>query len=166
MEHSLPSYEIVRPWRTVAALALLVAGIEFVVILVALTLWLARPLFAAHQASVPAAPVILKHPVKTKHGLIHLSRAQTSVLVLNGGGRSGAAAASADTVKARGYTVTSVGNAPTAGYPTSVVMFRAGYRAEALRLARDLRVHRVAPLKRIALSELLGAQLALVVGTD
>lgn len=164
MEHSLSSYEIVRPWRTAAIFATLVAGIELLVILVAGTVWLAKPLFDGGTAAPVKSTLILRHPVKTKAGLIQLSRAQTSVLVLNGSGQSGAAAASADTVQARGYTVASVGNAKTTSFRSSVVMFRKGYRVEALRLAHDLRVPRVAPLSGITNRELLGAQLALIVG--
>jgi hypothetical protein len=51
-------------------------------------------------------------------------------------------------------------------YRASVVMFRKGYRPEAVRLAHDLRIGRVAPLSKIARTDLLGAQLALVVGTS
>jgi hypothetical protein len=133
------------------------------VILIAATIWLAKPLFASKPARV-APPLILKHPVKTHAGMIKLSRAQTSVLVLNGSGQSGAAAATADTAQARGYTVASVGNAATTDYRSSVVMFRRGFRPEAVRLAHDLRVHRVAALRGITPAQLLGAQLALVVG--
>ena len=111
-----------------------------------------------------APPLILKHPVRTHAGLIKLSRAQTSVLVLNGSGQSGAAAATADTVQARGYTVASVGNAATTDYRSSVVLFRRGFRPEAVRLAHDLRVHRVVAMRGITPTQLLGAQLALVVG--
>jgi LytR cell envelope-related transcriptional attenuator len=166
MEHSLfPTYETVRPWRTAAVVASLVAAVELVVILVAATIWLAKPLFASAPAAVKPSTLILPHPVKTKAGLVKLSRAETGVLVLNGGGREGAGAETADTVQARGYTVSSVGNAPRS-YPSSVVMFRKGYRPEAVRLAHDLRVGRVAPLSGITRANLLGAQLALVVGSE
>jgi hypothetical protein len=162
VEHSL-SYEVVRPWRTVAVFATIVAAVELLVILVAGTIWLARPLFSHHAVAARSAAAVAQ-PVHKKARPLGLTRAKTSVLVLNGGREAGAAAASSDTVKARGYTVTSVGNAPMT-YATSVVMFRPGFRWEALRLARDLRVHRVAPLRTIALQELLGAQLVLVVGS-
>jgi hypothetical protein len=166
MEHTLPAYETVRPWRTAAVLATLIAAVELVVILVAGTVWLAKPLFASGSAPAQVSPLILPHPVRTKVGLIKLSRAQTAVLVLNGSGQSGAAAATADTVQARGYTVSNVGNAATSDYRSGVVMFRKGYRPEALRLAHDLRIARVAPLRGIKSTELMGAQLALVVGNS
>jgi len=165
VEHSFPAYETVRPWRTAAVYATLVAAVELVVILVTATIWLAKPLFASSPAKVHPSALILHHPIRTQAGLIKLSRAQTAVLVLNGGGPSGAAASTADTVRARGYTVSSFGNAPTTTYRSSVVMFRRGYRPEAVRLARDLRIPRVAPLSGITTMQLLGAQLALVIGS-
>jgi hypothetical protein len=166
MDSAFPTYESIRPWRTAAVIASLVAAIELVVILVAATIWLAKPLFASSPAAVKPSTLILHHPVKTKAGLVKLSRAQTGVLVLNGGGRAGAGAETADTVQARGYTVSSVGNAPSMSYRSSVVMFRNGYRPEAVRLAHDLRIGHVAPLARIKAADLLGAQLALVVGSE
>src|SRR3954468_21014067 len=89
MEHTFPAYESVRPWRTAAVLATLVAGIELVVILIAGTIWIAKPLFESDSATIKPSALILKHPVRTHAGLIKLSRAQTAVLVLNGSGESG-----------------------------------------------------------------------------
>ena len=43
-------------------------------------------------------------------------------------------------------------------------MYRPGYRGEALRLARDLRIRIVGPLDGIRTRELMGAHVALVVG--
>jgi hypothetical protein len=57
-----------------------------------------------------------------------------------------------------------VGNAPRSGYGRSVVMYRAGRRPEALRLARDLQIRLVSPLDGLRPRDLLGAQLAVVVG--
>ncbi|HEY8843074.1 MAG TPA: LytR C-terminal domain-containing protein, partial [Gaiellaceae bacterium] len=88
----------------------------------------------------------------------------TSVTVLNGSGLAGAAAAQASRVRARGYLVGEVGNAPRSGYGRSVVMYRAGRRPEAMRLARDLHIRLVSPLDGLHPRDLLGAQLAVVVG--
>ena len=43
-------------------------------------------------------------------------------------------------------------------------MYRPGYRGEAVRLARDLRIRIVGPLDGITARELMGAHVALVVG--
>ena len=67
-----------------------------------------------------------------------LPRRLTSVTILNGNGVSGAAATEASRVRARGYKVGQVGNAPRGGFGSSVVMYRAGRIREARRLARDL----------------------------
>ena len=49
------------------------------------------------------------------------------MLVLNGNGVQGAAAEAASLVKARGYTVKDVGNAPRTGYARTIVMYRPGF---------------------------------------
>jgi hypothetical protein len=93
-----------------------------------------------------------------------MPRGSISVTILNGNGIAGAAATEASRVRARGYLVGEVGNAPRSGYGRSVVMYRTGRRGEALRLARDLRILRVSPLDGLRPRDLLGAQLAVVVG--
>src|SRR5262249_1691884 len=93
-----------------------------------------------------------------------LSRAQTGVIVLNGNGRQGAAAAGAERVHSFGYRISGTLNARRQDYAASVVMYRAGYRAEGLRLARDLKVNVVGPLDGLAPSVLNGGQLAVVIG--
>ena len=92
-----------------------------------------------------------------------LARNQTSVIVLNGNGRAGAASDAADRLSARGYLIASTGNAPERS-PHTLVMYRRGYAAEAKRLARDLRLRRVTPLDGMRTSRLMGAHLVLVVG--
>jgi hypothetical protein len=49
--------------------------------------------------------------------------------------------------------------------PRTVVEYRPGYRAEGARLARDLHVAAVSPLDGLKKSDLLGAQVALILGT-
>jgi hypothetical protein len=66
-------------------------------------------------------------------------------------------------VRARGYPIGGVGNAERTDYMRSVVMYRPGYRGEAIRLARDLRIKIVGPLDGLKLRDLMGAQLAVVV---
>ena len=82
------------------------------------------------------------------------------MIVLNGSGRSGAAAASAERIRGVGYTIGSVGNAPRSDFARTIVMFRPGYRAEAVRLAADLKLKIVGPLDGLRRSDLLGAHLA------
>jgi hypothetical protein len=86
------------------------------------------------------------------------------VIVLNGNGVGGAAAAAADQVKAKGYLIAATGNAARSDYGQSVVMYRAGRKPEAQRLARDLGIKLVGPLEGLSPRALLGAQVALVLG--
>jgi hypothetical protein len=67
-------------------------------------------------------------------------------------------------VRARGYKIRKVGNAPRSGYGRSVVMYRSDYRPEALRLARDLRIALVSPLDGLRATSFAGAKLAVIVG--
>ena len=67
-------------------------------------------------------------------------------------------------VRARGYVIGQVGNAQQSGYGRTVVMYRIGRRPEALRLARDLGIRVVSPLDGLKPRNLMGAQVAIVVG--
>ena len=94
-----------------------------------------------------------------------LPRSKTAVLVLNGGGISGAAGATADMLRRRGYLISSVGNATHTDSSTrTLVMYRDGYRAEGVRLARDAHARLVSPLDGMPPRALLGAQVVIVVG--
>ncbi|MGZ4353355.1 MAG: LytR C-terminal domain-containing protein [Gaiellaceae bacterium] len=170
MEHSLPSPVSVGPWRTATIVVLILALLELAA-LVAAGAALFGPSVAhtvqhaaAQQVFAPIKAVPLKH--QPKPGPPALSRAQTSILVLNGNGRAGAAAAAAKQVRRRGYTVDGAANAPHVGYVRSIVMFRPGLRAEALRFARDLHVRIVSPLDGIRPVQLHGAKLAYVLGSS
>ena len=169
MEHSL---RLEEPWRTRAVVAAAVALIELVVILGVAVIVVGRPIShrvsAAAEAQVlaPAKPAAAKPQKKAKPtpALPKLARGETSVIVLNGNGRSGAAHEQADLVRARGYLIGTVGNAPRTDFPRSVVMYRPGYKPEALRLAKDTGVRVATPLDGLSQKDLLGAHLALVVG--
>ena len=91
-------------------------------------------------------------------------RSETSVVVLNGNGIAGAADVAAVDVHRRHYVLTGTANAPRSDFPRSLVMYRQGFEAEAHRLAKDVGVRRVAPLDGMRASDLMGAQLALIVG--
>ena len=98
-------------------------------------------------------------------GAPRLPRSKTAVLVLNGGGISGAAGATAETLRTRGYLIASVGNASHTDSSTrTLVMYRDGYRAEGVRLAHDARARLVSPLDGMPPRALLGAQVVIVVG--
>jgi hypothetical protein len=99
------------------------------------------------------------------HGRPVLPRDETGVLVLNGSGVAGAAAGNADHLRGLGYLVSGVGNADATGTARTLVMYRGKFRAEALRLAHDVHVRMVTPLDGMKPSDLMGAQLALVLGS-
>ena len=161
VEHVLSSPSR-HPWRTIALVAAGVATLELLALVVTATALLAKPVAeharaaAKKDATMPAKPETPKRAV--------LPRRQVTVTVLNGNGVSGAAATTASRVRARGYKIRKVGNAPRGGYGRSVVMYRADYRPEALRLARDLRIALVSPLDGLRIRSFAGAKLAVVVG--
>jgi hypothetical protein len=160
---------LIRPWRTATLVASLVAAVELVLLVVAAVLLLAKPLSHAMQRqaqssafSAPkqrAAAVVKAQPPVAK-----LTRDETKVFVLNGNGRSGAAAAEAAKLQAFGYRVPGTGNAPRSDYANTVVMYRPGYRGDALRLAHDLHVKVVGPLDGLKPAALQGGQLAILLG--
>jgi LytR cell envelope-related transcriptional attenuator len=151
-----------HPWRTIAVVAAGVATLELIGLVVVGVTLLAKPMI--HHARAEAAAKNGSKPVSTRAQPL-LARGSVSVAVLNGNGVSGAAAAEASRVRAHGYLIGDVGNAPRSGYGRTVVMYRAGRRPEALRLARDLGVRLVSPLDGLRPRDLLGAQLAVVVGS-
>jgi hypothetical protein len=173
MEHTFTSLDVVRPWRTATMVAAAVAVLELVAIVALAVLLLGRPLadqvHSAAEAKVLAPPPAAKPAPAPAPGpeaeAPTLARSSTSVLVLNGNGVAGAAAEAAQRVRASGHLVSRVGNAARSQGRT-VVMFRPGHRAEADRLARDLGVGIVAPLDGLELEELLGAHVALILGSD
>ena len=168
MEHSIRPVELPHRWRTATLVACAAAAFELVLLII-----LAVALFGdsvsrsmrATAAEVEAASMRPPAPKPANDGVPRLDRAETSVLVLNGNGRTGAAGAAADRLRARGYMIGGVGNAPRSDHTRSVVMYRKGYRAEALRLGRDLGVRIVGPLDGLPLSSLMGAHTVLVVGS-
>src|SRR5205814_3820298 len=69
-----------------------------------------------------------------------LARNETSIIVLNGNGVSGAAAVVADRLRHFHYLVAATGNAPRSDFGRSLVMYRPGFEGEAIRLGHDLHV--------------------------
>jgi hypothetical protein len=167
MEHSLT--QIQTPWRTATVVLGGVAAFQFVLVIVLLVALLAEPVSqrvtkAAQQKVL--APIAKKPRAKAPAapGVPKLTRAETTVLILNGNGRSGAAAATAERVRRIGYAIGSVGNAPSTDYARSLVMYRAGRAAEGKRLAKDLGIKVVGPLDGMKRSQLLGAHAAVIIG--
>jgi LytR cell envelope-related transcriptional attenuator len=161
VEHALSSPQS-HSWRTIAVVAAGIATLELIGLVVVGAAMLAKPVI--HHARADAAAK--QSPAKPASAPARplLPRGSTSVAILNGNGISGAAAAEASRVRARGYPIGEVGNAPRAGYGRSAVMYRAGRRPEAVRLARDLRIGLVSPLDGLRPRDLMGAQVAVVVG--
>jgi LytR cell envelope-related transcriptional attenuator len=165
--------ELVRPWRTATIVASTVAAIELVLLLAAGVLLVAKPLSRTirhHAEATALAPTkqATKAPAARRTTAAapapRLTRARTSVIVLNGNGRSGAAAQGAAKLHAFGYVIAGTGNARRQDYAATVVMYKPGFRAEGLRLARDLKAKVVGPLDGLKPSALMGGQLAVVLG--
>jgi hypothetical protein len=160
---------LIRPWRRATLVASLVAAVELVLLLGAGVFILAKPfsrLVRQHAEAAALAPVKKKTASTRKVAveLPTLSRTETGVFVLNGNGRSHAAADEAGKLSALGYRIPGTGNAKRLDYANTVVMYRRGYRAEALRLARDLHVKIIGPLDGLKPAALHGGQLAILLG--
>lgn len=175
MDAPLPAPDaLIRPWRTATLVASLVAAIELVLLLAAAVVLLGKPFAHALQRHAEAAAFASakKHvaaPVHRKAPAIPaptLLRSETGVFVFNGNGRAHAASDAAGRLANLNYTVPGTGNASRQDYATTVVMYRPGFEAEGVRLARDLHVKVVGPLDGVSPSVLHGAQLALVLGAS
>jgi hypothetical protein len=151
-------------------IAAAVAAVELVLLVVIGGALLAKPEAKAHRAQTKAsaAPSVkkarLQHSV-TRSASAELPRGKVKVVVLNGNGRQGAAAAIASRVRGKGYRIGLVATAPTHDYPTSLVMYREGFEGEGRRLARDLGIHVVGPLDGMRPGQLHGAHTVLILGT-
>jgi hypothetical protein len=91
-------------------------------------------------------------------------RSRTIVLVLNGNGRTGAAATAASRVQSRGYKIGAVENAPRQ-VERSLVMYKPGFAGEGTRLGKDLGVELVGPLDGMRVGELGRAHVVFILGT-
>ena len=111
-----------------------------------------------------AAPAKVSPARKAKLVPAELPRRKVRVVVLNGNGRQGAAAAAASRVSRRGYRIGVVGNAPRHDYGQSIVMYRRGFEGEGRRLAQDLGVKVVGPLDGMRPGQLHGAHAVFILG--
>ena len=134
-------------------------------------LLLAKPLSHAMQRQAQAAAIeapkkqiAAADEARKRPAVAKLTRDETKVFVLNGNGRSGAAARRGAKLQTFGYRVPATGNATRTDYANTVVMYRRGYRGDALRLAHDLHVKVVGPLDGLKPAALHGAQLAVLLG--
>jgi hypothetical protein len=161
VEHAVP-FEV-RPWRTAAILASGVAALELLALIVAGTVLLGRSV-VPHGAR--AAKPVSSRPAPAKPApQAVLPRAKTRVVVLNGNGQAGAAAAEAAAIRARGYKISAVGNAPRSSQGPTLVMYLPGFAAPAHRLARDAGIATVGALDGLKASSLGRAQLVILLGS-
>jgi hypothetical protein len=87
-----------------------------------------------------------------------------TVLVLNGNGRQGAAAAARLTRLAPRLQDRRRRERPSTDFTRSLVMYRKGFEGEGRRLAQDLGIGIVGPLDGLRTSQLHGANAVVVVG--
>lgn len=167
MDHALPiPHEPVQIWRRAALAMTAVAALELLLLIVGTTLLVAKPFahHAAAKASVGTAAPAARHRQPPKPTL--LPRGRTRVLVLNGNGQTGVAGTEADAIRARGYRVSGVGNAPQPTTGPTLVMYRPGFAAAAKRLARDAGIGTVTAIDGLPVRILHRAQLVIVIGSS
>jgi hypothetical protein len=177
VDHPLPAPTgsadaLVRPWRTAAYVAIAIASFELVLLLAIgggkLTGFVAdRIEGAAQQQAVAPGKHVLVPPVVRKPAaataVAKQPRSKTVVMVLNGNGRTGAAASAASRIRSRGYRLGVVGNA-SRQVARSIVMYRPGFAGEGRRLGKDIGVGRVIPLDGMRASALGGAHVVFILG--
>jgi hypothetical protein len=172
VDHPLAAPDaLVRPWRTAAYVAVGIAVFELLLLLLIgggkLTGFVADRIELAAQQQVlapqkrQAAKPAIRKPASA--AVAKRPRSKTVVLVLNGNGRTGAAAAAAFRVDRRGYKVGRVTNAPRQ-VPRSIVMYRPGFAGEGRRLGKDLGVRLVTPLDGMRGRQLGRAHVVFIVG--
>jgi LytR cell envelope-related transcriptional attenuator len=172
VDHPLAAPDaLVRPWRTATYVASGIAAFELLLLLVigggALVGFVSDRVEVAARERVlaPAGPRKAagtdRKPASSKPAL---ARARTVVMVLNGNGRTGAAAATAQRIRNRGYRIGTVGNAARTDFGRSLVMYKPGFVSEAKRLGRDLHVKQVGPLDGMRSKDLGRAHVVFILG--
>jgi hypothetical protein len=165
VDHALPiPQDPVRLWRKAAFVMTAIAAAELLVLLGIGAYLVLRPAASARaSSSIGTAARTTRHrPARPTL----LPRGRTRVLVLNGNGQTGAAATEAEAVKARGYRISGVGNAPRPTTGPSLVMYRPGFSVAAKRLARDTGIGIVSALDGLRPGMLHRAQLVIVIGSS
>ena len=172
MDHPLVAPDaLVRPWRLAAYVAGAIAVAELLLLLVlgggALIETVSGRVQVAAKERALARTTPARHPVARKPTPVTVAktpRGRTVVMVLNGNGRTGAAASAASRVRSRGYRIGTVGNAPSTDFARSLVMYKPGFVSEGRRLAKDLGVTQVGPLDGVRARQLGRAQLVFILG--
>jgi hypothetical protein len=168
VDHALPiPHEPVQVWRRAALVMTAVAALELLLLVVGAVLLVAKPFAhdaAAAKASVGTAAPAAGHRQQPKPAL--LPRGRTRVLVLNGNGQTGVAGTEADAIRARGYRISGVGNAPQTTTGPTLVMYRPGFATAAKRLARDAGIGTVTAIDGLPTRILHRAQLVIVIGNS
>jgi hypothetical protein len=179
---ALPSFSEPGPgWRKAALVAGSIATVELIALVIVALAFIAKPFAdepSAKSGAKPAAAAdaqrdgnavaTVQTASKPGAAAADLARTKTRVLVLNGNGYVGAASEKAAVVRSLRYPVTGVGDAARRNFPRTIVMYRNGFLGEAQRLARDLGMprNRAVPIDGMRASELAGAQLVLIVGSQ
>jgi hypothetical protein len=163
-----------RDWRVTAFAAAAFAALELVLLVILAVAAFGLPFAEEQRAKAQAAAGRTASDPETARGRAKgggpatapaiQPRNETSVVVLNGNGIPGAADLASVDVRNRRYVLTGTGNAPRSDFRRTIVMYRRGFEGEAHRLARDIGARRVAPLDGMRAADLMGAQLALIVG--
>ena len=89
----------------------------------------------------------------------------TEVAVLNGTAVAGLADRTSDDLAATGYLIGAVTNS-NSSFEASLVMFKAGFRPEAMNVAGKLGIKRVRPMSADIVTVAEGANVAVIVGQD
>jgi hypothetical protein len=171
MDHSLPGTRVAPQWRTATLVAGGIAAVELAV-LIALGLPMLGHAVSKQVRTVAEnrvfapVPKPQTQPQPQQDSTKLLPRKKTAILVLNGNGHSGAAATASRRVHRLGYKVAGVGNASRTDYAQTIVMYRPGRKDEAQRLAKDLRARVVGPLDGMRVRDMMGAHVALVLGSS
>jgi hypothetical protein len=157
------------PWRTATVVVGVVAVLELVALIGIGATRLAAPMRAHAVTKATHATAVTPKAAPTRHVAVVpsqplRSRAQVSVLVLNGNGVNGAAGARAAGLQTLGYRSSRSEDAPRHDYARSMVLYVPGYAQEARRLARDAGVRVVATVDGMRKAQLKGSQLVVVLG--
>jgi hypothetical protein len=173
VDHPLPPPDVlVRPWRLAAFVAASVAAVELLLLLAIGGGWLVETVASKVQVAAQEHALAPKKEraqkpaprTRAKPAAEILPRGKTVVMVLNGNGRTGAAAAAAARVRRNGYRVGTVGNAASTSFAQDLVMVKPGFAEEGQRLARALGVKRVGPLDGVRVRQLGRAHAVLILG--